>query len=204
MRSRRTYDVAKRLLDIGVSAVGLVVTGPIQLATGAVVLITLGRPVLFRQERPGLHGAVFELVKFRTMLHPEATHQSDEERLTKVGRFLRATSLDELPTLVNVIKGDMSLVGPRPLRVHYLPLYTPEQSRRHEVRPGVTGLAQVRGRNLLSWEARFQLDVEYVQRRSLRLDVEILGLTVLAVLKRTGISAEGQATMKPFSGSDRG
>lgn len=196
----RPYDRVKRALDIAISAVALVVTAPIQLATGGVVLAALGRPVLFRQPRPGLNAEVFELVKFRTMREPDATHTTDAERLTSVGRILRSTSLDELPTLWNVLKGDMSLVGPRPLRTHYLPLYSPRQARRHEVRPGVTGLAQVRGRNLLSWEERFRLDVDYVDRRSAVLDLQILAETAIVVFKRNGISARGQATMSPFTG----
>ncbi len=197
------YDIVKRVLDAVVSGVGLVVTAPVQVCVAAAVLVAHGRPVLFRQERPGKDGVVFELVKFRTMRHPDDTHVTDEERLTKVGRVLRATSLDELPTLWNVLKGDMSLVGPRPLRVYYLSRYSPQQARRHEVRPGVTGLAQVSGRNLLSWEERFELDVEYVDRRSLLLDLQILARTVVAVVTRRGISAEGSATMTPFLGSER-
>ena len=165
---RRGYDVVKRGLDVTVSAVGLVLSAPVQLVTAGVVLAAHGRPVLFRQARPGKDGIVFELVKFRTMRHPDATHVTDADRLTSVGRFLRSTSLDELPTLWNVLKGDMSLVGPRPLLVEYLPRYSPEQARRHEVRPGVTGLAQVSGRNGVAWEDKFALDVEYVDRRSLR------------------------------------
>ncbi len=198
----RPYDAVKRVIDISVSAIGLVITLPIQAATAAVVLATHGRPVLFRQPRPGKGGKVFELVKFRTMKHPTATMVTDEQRLTRVGQVLRSTSLDELPSLWNVLKGDMSLVGPRPLRTHYLPLYNAHQARRHEVRPGVTGLAQVRGRNLLTWEDRFDLDVEYVGRRSLRLDLCILTETITAVLHRTGISAHGEATMKPFTGTE--
>lgn len=201
---RRPYDAVKRVLDVVASTAGLVITSPVQLCVAGVVLVAHGRPVLFRQERPGRDGVVFELVKFRTMRHPDATHVTDEERLTTVGRALRATSLDELPTLWNVLKGDMSLVGPRPLRVHYLSRYTPRQARRHEVRPGITGLAQVSGRNLLTWEERFELDVEYVDRRSLSLDVQILARTVVAVLTRRGISAEGSATMSPFLGSENG
>jgi lipopolysaccharide/colanic/teichoic acid biosynthesis glycosyltransferase len=201
---RRRSDVAKRALDITVSAVGLVVSAPVQLVTAGVVLVAHGRPVLFRQPRPGRDGVVFELVKFRTMRHPDAVHVTDADRLTSVGRFLRSTSLDELPTLWNVLKGDMSLVGPRPLLVEYLPRYSPEQARRHEVRPGVTGLAQVSGRNGLSWEDKFALDVEYVDSRSLRLDLAILLRTVRSVVKRQGISGEGEATMSVFMGSPAG
>lgn len=166
------------------------------------VLAKLGSPVLFRQERPGKDGKIFELVKFRTMLLPDENHVTDEERLTAVGRFLRSTSLDELPTLLNVLKGDMSLIGPRPLLVSYLEHYSPEQSRRHEVRPGVTGLAQVRGRNAVSWEERFQSDIEYVENRSLVMDLKILLLTVRSVVQREGINQEGHATMTPFVRSE--
>ncbi|GAA4907414.1 sugar transferase [Tessaracoccus lubricantis] len=202
--NRRRYDTVKRGMDIAASAVGLVVTAPLQLAVGVMVLVKHGRPVLFRQERPGLNGQVFELVKFRSMRHPDIDRVSDDERLTPFGRAIRATSLDELPTLWNVLKGDMSLVGPRPLRTHYLPLYSPMQARRHEVRPGITGLAQVRGRNLLTWEKRFELDVHYVDTRSAWLDLRILVETLTTVLHRTGISAEGEATMTPFRGTKWG
>ena len=205
MRAERwSYDVVKRGLDVTVSAVGLVLSAPVQLVTAGIVLATDGRPVLFRQARPGKDGVVFELVKFRTMRHPDANHVSDADRLTTVGRFLRSTSLDELPTLWNVLKGDMSLVGPRPLLVEYLPRYSPQQARRHEVRPGVTGLAQVSGRNGLSWEDKFALDVEYVDQRSLRLDISILVRTVRSVLRRQGISGQGEATMSVFVGSSAG
>lgn len=199
----RAYDATKRTLDVAVSGIGLVVSAPIQLATAGLVLASMGRPVLFRQARPGRNGVVFELVKFRTMRHPDATHVTDAERLTKVGRFLRSTSLDELPTLWNVLKGDMSLVGPRPLLVEYLERYSPEQARRHEVRPGVTGLAQVSGRNALDWDEKLSLDVEYVDHRSLALDLRILLRTVAAVLRRAGISQEGQATMSEFRAAAR-
>ena len=198
---RRRYDVVKRGLDVTVSAVGLVVSAPVQVVTAGVVLVAHGRPVLFRQPRPGKDGVVFELVKFRTMRHPDATHVTDADRLTSVGRFLRSTSLDELPTLWNVLKGDMSLIGPRPLLVEYLPRYSPQQARRHEVRPGVTGLAQVSGRNGLSWDDKFALDVEYVEQRSLVLDLTILVRTVRSVLRRQGINGEGEATMSVFMGS---
>ena len=194
----------KRGLDVTVSAVGLVLSAPVQLVTAGVVLAAHGRPVLFRQARPGKDGVVFELVKFRTMRHPDATHVTDADRLTTVGRLLRSTSLDELPTLWNVLKGDMSLVGPRPLLVEYLPRYSPQQARRHEVRPGVTGLAQVSGRNGLSWEDKFALDVQYVDQRSLRLDLSILVRTVRSVLRRQGISGQGEATMSVFVGSPAG
>jgi lipopolysaccharide/colanic/teichoic acid biosynthesis glycosyltransferase len=188
-------------MDVAVSAVGLVLSAPVQLVTAGVVLVAHGRPVLFRQPRPGRDGVVFELVKFRTMRHPDATHVTDADRLTSVGRFLRSTSLDELPTLWNVLKGDMSIVGPRPLLVEYLPRYSPEQARRHEVRPGVTGLAQVSGRNGVAWEDKLALDVEYVDTRSLTLDLAILARTVSSVLKREGISGGGEATMSVFMGS---
>lgn len=198
----RPYDRVKRLLDASLASVGLVVSAPLQLVVAGVVLAAHGSPVLFRQPRPGLNGEVFELVKFRTMRHPDATHVTDAERLTTVGRILRSTSLDELPTLWNVLKGDMSLVGPRPLLVEYLERYSPEQARRHEVRPGVTGLAQVRGRNGLDWDAKLALDVEYVDKRSLLLDARILLETVAVVLKRTGINGDGEATMATFQGSE--
>lgn len=165
----------------------------------------LGSPVFFRQTRPGLHGRPFEMVKFRTMTDargPDGKLLPDAERLTAFGRFLRATSLDELPELWNVIKGDMSLVGPRPLLMEYLPLYSSEQARRHEVRPGITGWAQVNGRNALSWEEKFKLDVWYVDHRSLWLDIKILWLTVRKVLVREGISAPGDATMPVFNGTN--
>lgn len=194
-------DRLKRTLDIAVSGVGLVVTAPIMAGTAAAVLVALGRPVLFRQPRPGKDGKVFELVKFRTMIQPDDTHQTDAERLTRFGRFLRSTSLDELPTLWNVLRGEMSLVGPRPLLVEYLDRYTPEQARRHEVRPGITGLAQVSGRNALSWDDRLALDVEYVDKGNLWLDVQILVRTIGLVLRRSGISAEGEDTMSIFRGS---
>lgn len=195
----RLYDLGKRAIDIAVSGIGLVFTAPLQLATAAVVMKTHGRPIIFRQPRPGKNGVIFEMVKFRTMLEADEKHVTDEERLTKVGKLLRATSLDELPTLWNVFKGDMSLVGPRPLLVGYLEHYSPEQARRHEVRPGVTGLAQVNGRNSISWEERFKLDVEYVDSRCLRLDLRILVDTVRAVFQREGINHDGHVTMPLFT-----
>lgn len=198
------YDRAKRGFDLAMSAVGLVISAPVLVLVAGIVLVAHGRPILFRQARPGRDGVVFELVKFRTMRHSDTTHLTDAERLTACGRFLRSTSLDELPTLWNVLKGDMSLVGPRPLLVAYLDRYTAEQARRHEVRPGITGLAQASGRNGLSWEEKFRLDVDYVERRSLGLDLSIMWRTILAVLRRQGISAAGEATMSEFAGSSAG
>jgi lipopolysaccharide/colanic/teichoic acid biosynthesis glycosyltransferase len=175
-------------------------------AVAVVVRRDLGSPVLFRQQRPGRHGKPFHLVKFRTMLSLGSSDSvaNDADRLTPLGRWLRSTSLDELPTLWNVFRGDMSLVGPRPWLMEYLDRYTPEQSRRHEVRPGVTGLAQVSGRNALTWEEKFAADVEYVNKLGLVMDFRILWATVTAVLRRKGISAPGVDTMPVFQGSRRG
>jgi len=194
----------KRFLDIVASAVLLVVLSPLLAIIAWQVRCKMGAPVLFCQTRPGLHGRPFQMIKFRTMRDAEDAAGNplpDAQRLTPFGQFLRATSLDELPELWNVLKGDMSLVGPRPLLMDYLPLYTPQQSRRHEVRPGVTGWAQVNGRNALGWNEKFELDVWYVDHRSLWLDLRILALTVRRVLLRDGISAEGEATMARFTGS---
>ena len=193
----------KRLLDVMLSAVGLLFLSPLLLLLALLVRVKLGAPVLFRQPRPGRGGRIFTLCKFRTMTDARTADgrlRPDAERLTTFGRMLRATSLDELPTLWNVLRGDMSLVGPRPLLVDYLPLYTPEQARRHEVRPGITGWAQVNGRNALSWEEKFALDVWYVDHRSLALDLRILALTCAKVLRRDGIAAAGEATMTRFAG----
>lgn len=195
----------KRLIDILASFAGLLLLAPLLLAIAAGVAIVMGRPVLFRQVRPGRGGHPFELVKFRTMREsrPGAPHESDENRLTRFGSFLRSTSLDELPELWNVLRGDMSLVGPRPLLMAYLDRYTPEQARRHEVRPGLTGWAQINGRNALSWPKKFALDVWYVDNRSFWLDLKILFATAGQVLLRKGISAEGSATMPEFTGTGR-
>lgn len=197
----RPYDVVKRGIDIALSSVGLVLTAPIQIVTATLVLANHGRPILFRQVRPGKDGMPFELLKFRTMRHPDGTLVTDEHRLTRFGRALRSTSLDELPSLWNVLKGDMSLVGPRPLLMKYLPLYSAGQARRHEVKPGLTGLAQVRGRNAISWEQKLALDVQYVDTRSLSVDIGILYDTVAVVLSRAGVSAEGESTTSEFRGS---
>ncbi|GAB2947543.1 sugar transferase [Micromonospora polyrhachis] len=199
----RRYDRTKRALDIAVAAVLLVLTSPLMAAVAVAIAATDGRPVLFRQHRPGRHGRLFELVKFRSMRPVDAAtgRADDGDRLTRLGTWLRATSLDELPTLWNVLRGDMSLVGPRPLLVRYLDRYTPTQARRHEVRPGITGLAQVRGRNALNWEDKFNHDVWYVDHRSLRLDLRILVATAGIVLRRDGISAHGSPTAHEFLGS---
>jgi lipopolysaccharide/colanic/teichoic acid biosynthesis glycosyltransferase len=194
----------KRLLDIVGALIGLLLFSPLLLIVALLVRRNLGSPVLFRQTRPGLHSRPFQMLKFRSMrdsLGPDGQALSDDQRLTRFGRWLRASSLDELPELWNVLKGDMSLVGPRPLLMEYLGLYTPEQARRHEVRPGMTGWAQVNGRNAISWEEKFSLDVWYVDHQSLILDTKILWLTVLYVVKRDGISAPGEATMTKFTGN---
>jgi lipopolysaccharide/colanic/teichoic acid biosynthesis glycosyltransferase len=194
----------KRLFDLSVSLGLLLVLALPLLLLYVTVRRKLGSPVLFRQTRPGLHGQPFMMIKFRTMTDergPDGELLPDARRLTSFGRFLRASSLDELPELWNVLRGEMSLVGPRPLLMEYLPLYSAEQARRHEVRPGITGWAQVNGRNALSWEDKFRLDVWYVDHRSLWLDLRILWLTVRKVLVREGISAQGEATMPRFKGN---
>jgi lipopolysaccharide/colanic/teichoic acid biosynthesis glycosyltransferase len=193
----------KRLFDMLASAIGLLILAVPMALLAWQVRRKLGSPVLFTQVRPGLHGQPFRMVKFRTMTDARDASgalQPDAQRLTPFGRFLRASSLDELPELWNVLRGDMSLVGPRPLLMEYLPLYSPEQARRHGVRPGITGWAQVNGRNAISWADKFALDVWYVDHRSLWLDVRILWLTVRKVLERDGISAAGEATMPRFEG----
>jgi lipopolysaccharide/colanic/teichoic acid biosynthesis glycosyltransferase len=196
----------KRLLDLLLTLPALLVLAPLFLLLALLVRLKLGSPILFRQRRPGINGRAFTLLKFRTMTDARDRDGGllpDAERLTRFGRFLRATSLDELPELFKVLKGDMSLVGPRPLLMEYLDRYTPEQARRHEVKPGLTGWAQINGRNALAWEDKFKLDVWYVDRVSFRLDLKILVLTLLRLIKREGISAEGHATMPFFLGSER-
>ncbi len=196
--------LGKRLLDIIGATAGLLLLSPILLVIAVVIRRQVGSPVLFRQVRPGFKGKPFRMVKFRTMLNafgPDGEPLPDHQRLTRFGRILRSTSLDELPELWNVLKGDMSLVGPRPLLMEYLDLYTPEQARRHDIRPGITGWAQVNGRNALSWEDRFQLDVWYVDNRSFWLDIRIILMTLSKVIAREGISAAGEATMPKFKGS---
>ncbi|MDF2446266.1 MAG: putative sugar transferase [Moraxellaceae bacterium] len=196
----------KRLLDISGALVGLIVLGPVVLGVAYLVRKRLGSPVLFVQVRPGLHGKPFRMYKFRTMTDArDADGQllPDAERLPPFGRWLRASSLDELPELINVLKGEMSLVGPRPLLMDYLPLYTPEQARRHDAKPGITGWAQINGRNAISWDEKFKLDVWYVDHQGVWLDIKIIALTVWRVLRREGISAAGEATMSRFEGTGK-
>ncbi len=194
----------KRVLDVAVALLGLVVSAPLLLFVAVVVRVGLGTPVLFRQPRPGLGGRPFVILKFRTMTDARddaGRLRPDVERLTGLGRFLRSTSMDEMPELWNVLRGDMSLVGPRPLLMAYLERFTPEQARRHEVRPGITGWAQVNGRNALTWEDKFRLDAWYVDNVAFLLDLRILALTAWRVLARHGISADGEATMPEFTGT---
>lgn len=196
----------KRLFDLLTASLALLLLALPLLALVWMIHRKLGSPVFFRQVRPGLHGRPFTMVKFRTMTDergPDGALLPDAQRLTPFGRFLRASSLDELPELWNVLKGEMSLVGPRPLLMEYLPLYTPEQARRHDLRPGITGWAQVNGRNAISWEDKFKFDVWYVDHHSLWMDIKILWLTVKKVLVRDGISAVGESTMPKYTGSDQ-
>ena len=193
----------KRALDLVLITIALPVVLPVMALTALLVRLALGSPVFFRQQRPGLHGKPFEVIKFRTMTDardPGGTLLPDERRLTRFGRFLRSSSLDELPELINVARGEMSLVGPRPLLMQYLPLYSARHARRHDVPPGLTGLTQVAGRNALGWPEKLDLDVEYAERCSLALDLRILARTLSAVLGRRGISAPGEATMPVFRG----
>ena len=197
---------AKRVFDLLMTIPAILILSPLILIISLSAALFLGAPILFRQPRPGLNGQSFMLLKFRTMTDARDANGAllpDAARLTPFGRFLRASSLDELPELLNVLKGDMSLVGPRPLLMQYLDRYTPEQARRHEVRPGITGWAQVNGRNAITWEDKFRLDVWYVDNWSLWLDIKIIWMTIWKILKREGISQPGQATMEEFMGSSR-
>jgi len=198
--------MTKRVFDIIASALALLLLAPVLAGAALLVALKMGRPVFFRQQRPGLDGKPFTMLKFRTMRDArdaQGRPLSDAERLTPFGRWLRATSLDELPELWNVLKGDLSLVGPRPLLMEYLPRYSETQRRRHEVRPGLTGWAQVHGRNAVDWNERFELDVWYVDHRSFWLDMKILAMTVRLVVSRRGVSAQGEATMREFMGDER-
>lgn len=195
--------IIKRLIDIFVSVFLLIILSPFLVIISLIIFVTMGPPVIYKQTRAGFKGKPFTIYKFRTMTNEKDEYGNllpDEKRLTKIGKFLRSTSLDELPELFNVLKGDMSLVGPRPLLMEYLNYYTEEQMRRHDVKPGITGWAQVNGRNSLSWEEKFKLDVWYVDNWSLWLDLKIMFITIIKVLKREGISAEGHATMPEFKG----
>jgi sugar transferase EpsL len=203
-RSHPALKGAKRATDVVLSGLLLVVLSPVLLVVAVIILATLGRPVLFSQQRPGLGGRPFRLIKFRSMSDrcgADGAPLPDAERLGAAGRMLRSTSLDELPELINVLKGDMSLVGPRPLLIEYVPLYSAEQSRRHEVRPGLTGLAQISGRNALSWDEKFALDIRYVDQWSMALDCKILAVTAWKVLTRHGISHEDHPTAPRFEGN---
>ena len=192
----------KKFFDFLISTVVLIIASPVFLIVAFLIRLFLGSPIIFKQERPGLYGNIFTLYKFRTMSASDlmGNFSSDGQRLTRFGKFLRSTSIDELPELINVIKGDMSLVGPRPLLVEYLPLYSQEQFRRHNVLPGITGWAQINGRNSLNWEEKFMLDVWYVDNQSFLLDLKILTMTVIKVLKRDGINQSGEVTMSKFTG----
>jgi lipopolysaccharide/colanic/teichoic acid biosynthesis glycosyltransferase len=194
----------KSLADRCTGLLGLLLLSPLLILLALLVRWQLGAPLLFRQQRPGYHGRPFWLLKFRTMSNARDTSGSllsDAERLTPLGRWLRATSIDELPALLNILRGEMSFIGPRPLLVQYLPLYSPEQARRHDVKPGFSGWAQVNGRNALSWEDKFRLDVWYVDHQCFWLDLRIFLITILTVIRREGISASGEATMAPFTGA---
>lgn len=198
------YKYIKRILDIVSSLLAIIILSPLLAVTAVLVKTKLGSPVLFKQERPGKDEKIFTLMKFRTMTDERDENGEllpDEVRLTKFGKFLRSTSIDELPELFNILKGDMSVIGPRPLLVEYIPRYNRHQHRRHEVRPGLSGWAQVNGRNTVSWEDKFDMDVHYVDNYSLAMDVKILFMTVLNVLKREGISSETSATMEVFMGT---
>lgn len=204
-RNKGIYErYVKRILDISLAVTGLLILSPVMFGTAVFVRYQLGSPVIFRQARPGRNGEIFYIYKFRTMTeqkNQEGMMLPDEMRLTEFGKMLRSTSLDELPELINIIRGDMSLVGPRPLLVKYLPLYSERQARRHEVRPGLTGYAQVSGRNLASWEEKLEKDVWYVEHLSFWNDIKIVWKTIQVVLKREGISSETSATMEEFKGS---
>ena len=197
--------IIKRVIDILGSLIGLILLSPVFIVTAILIYIKLGSPIFFVQERVGKDNKVFKMIKFRSMKNDKnkyGEYLSDEERLTPFGEKLRSLSIDELPELINVLKGDMSLVGPRPLLVDYLELYSDEQIRRHEMKPGITGLAQVNGRNSISWDERFKLDVSYIDTYNLFLDIKILFMTVYKVIKRDGISQEGNATMESFTGNN--
>lgn len=208
VRDKGIYEkFFKRPMDLMLSFVGLILLSPILLIISLLIRVKLGTPIIFKQQRPGLNEKIFTIYKFKTMTNEKDGNGKllpDSERLTKFGKWLRSTSLDELPELWNILKGDMSIVGPRPLLVEYLPLYNEHQRRRHEIRPGLTGLAQVNGRNAISWEEKFEYDVKYVDNPGLFIDLKIFILTLKAALTREGINFDSYHTMKPFRGSDRG
>ena len=206
MHKKRFYEkYIKRFMDISLSVIALIILSPIMLIVFLLVLIKLGSPVIFKQDRPGLNENIFKLYKFRTMTNQKdknGTLLSDEDRLTRFGKFLRSTSLDELPSLINIIKGDLSIVGPRPLLVEYLALYDDKQKKRHEVKPGLTGLAQIKGRNVISWENKFDYDIKYVSNITFYNDVKIILKTIVKVIRREGISSKTSETMEKFKHKD--
>lgn len=205
LRLLKMWPILKNIIDRFLSLFLIIFLSPVFLITGLLIFISMGRPILFKQKRPGYKEKVFTLYKFRTMTNDTDENGNllpDEQRLTKIGNIIRSLSLDELPQLFNVLKGDMSFVGPRPLLVEYLPLYNERQKKRHDVKPGITGLAQVMGRNALSWKEKFEYDVYYVENLSFWLDLKIILLTIWKVLKREGVSQEGRATMEKFNGSN--
>lgn len=208
MRKKGIYEqYIKRPQDFILALLALIILSPVFIITALLVRIKLGSPIIFKQQRPGVNERIFEMYKFRTMTDAKDSKGkllSDEVRLTKFGKLLRATSLDELPELVNIIRGEMSFIGPRPLLVQYLALYTSKQRRRHEVRPGLSGLAQVNGRNTISWEKKFELDVEYVNQISFKNDWKLIFLTIKKVFVREGINSNNAATMEPFAGTNKG
>ena len=190
----------KRMMDVVISLILLLLFSPVMLFTACILRHNMGGPIIFKQQRPGLHGKIFYLYKFRTMHNGDLL--PDQDRLTRLGKFLRKYSLDELPQLINVIKGEMSLVGPRPLLAEYLPLYTEDQLLRHNMRPGITGWAQVNGRNAITWEEKFELDIWYIENNTIRLDMKILFITIRKVLGKDGITHKGHVSMEKFNGSD--
>lgn len=198
------YKIIKRLIDITAAASGLLILAPLMSFIGAAIYLSMGSPIFFRQTRPGKDGKPFEMIKFRTMTDSRSNSGDilpDKDRLTILGSFLRSTSMDELPELLNVLKGDMSIVGPRPLLMEYVPLYTADQYRRMAIRPGITGWAQINGRNTLSWEQKFDLDTWYVDNQSTLLDIKIIFLTFIKIISREGINSEGEATATKFTGT---
>lgn len=196
-------NLLKRTFDVIIALIALILGLPLLILISIIIFVNLGTPIFFTQDRVGKNNKIFKIIKFRSMLEPTKNMITDEQRLTTFGKFLRSTSLDELPELINILKGDMSLVGPRPLLVHYIPLYSDEQARRHEILPGITGWAQINGRNAISWEEKFKLDVWYVDNHNFWLDIKIIALTAIKILRREGVNAKESASMPQFLGSKK-